>query len=335
MQAKPSALFPGAEIIWKYLLLFCQSMTGEHGMDTDGSMTAKLCLFARAAHSSEKDPLFNDNIASKFISKKDFNRLARFISTGYRKSTLSAGAQAGPVPEKQLSAQQICGQVDCYFSPILMPRLAFTEQKLSEFAAVHKKVQYVILGAGMETFAFRNQNPDIAILELDHPYTQNFKKKRIRELGWKVPDNVHYAPIDFSKDSLKEVLKKAGFQKDVPAFFSILGVTYYLRLSVFRSTLQQVEQESQKGDQIAFDYPDETTFTSAGFSRAKRLSEIAAALGETMIQGFSYDEMKQTLEEEGLHVAEHLAPAQIEERWFAGRDNITAFPNIHLLLAEK
>lgn len=291
-------------------------------MDTEGSRTAKLCLFARALHAKETDAVCRDEVAASLLGRSEYDRIH---------DTIGEGTPGGG----RFDETQICGQVDCYLTPILMPRLAFAEEKLAEFAAEHGRVQYVILGAGMETFAFRNRNRDIRVFELDHPFTQRYKLRRIAELGWKIPDNVTYAPIDFAKDDLNDVLARAGYRADQPSFFSIMGVTYYLDLSVFRNTLRMIGRQAKPGARLVFDFPDETTFTAPGYTRAKQLSEIAAALGETMIRGFSLEEVRDALAENGLAVTTHLSPDDIQRRWFKDHTRLHAFDNVHLVLAER
>lgn len=95
--------------------------------------------------------------------------------------------------------------------------------------------QYVILGAGFDTFAFRKSKElnKIKVFEVDHPATQELKLKRIKELGWEIDENIKYVPVDFSKDNLKKSLLDSGYNPNELSFFSWLGVTYYLRKEIF------------------------------------------------------------------------------------------------------
>ncbi len=91
--------------------------------------------------------------------------------------------------------------------------------------------QYVVLGAGLDTFAWRNQYPEhlLRIFEIDHPATQAWKRARLAEMGMAVPRALTFAPVDFERESLSEGLARAGFRTDQPAFFSWLGAAIYLR----------------------------------------------------------------------------------------------------------
>lgn len=287
-------------------------------MNENGSMTARLCLFARAIHAQENDPVFNDTKAGELLEKKDYDQFSK---------------QAQPIGK--YDERVLCHQVDCYFSPILTSRSAFAEEHVQASANRNGRIQYVILGAGMDTFAFRNQNQKIEIFELDHPYTQNYKKKRIQECGWHIPDNVNYIPVDFTKDDLAEVLKKTTFDPTVPSVFSILGLTYYLSLDVFSSMLKKISTIAGKGDEVIFDYPDPSGFQPSADVRMKRLSKVTESMGEKMQNGFTTDEITTVLNRNDLHVKEHMTPMDIEEKWFQNDERIQAFPCIHLMLAEK
>ena len=131
-------------------------------------------------------------------------------------------------------------------------------------------------------------------------------------------------------------LLKEGFDRDIPTFFAIPGVTYYITLPVFRQTLQKIKLISAEGSKVAFDFPDESTFCAGCPNRVKRLSLITEGLGEPMLHGFSVEEVKKVLEKTGFEVEEHLDPESIQERFFENRsDEQRAFENIHFILARK
>ena len=207
---------------------------------------------------------------------------------------------------------------------------------MQEFVKEHGTCQYVICGAGMDTFAFRNGNPEIRIFELDHPDTQRYKLDRIRDLEWNIPENVRHVPIDFSTDDMNEVLERAGFDRKLPTFFSILGVLYYLTLPVFEETLEKIGAISSFGSKLVFDFPDDTTFAPGTAERVHRLSEITRSLGEEMQHGYALSEVSEALERHGFLLDEHNSPERIQKRFFDGRaDGQQAFENIHFILAKK
>lgn len=105
--------------------------------------------------------------------------------------------------------------------------------------------QYVILGAGLDTFAFRETGflSKHRVFEVDHPLTQTDKKERIARAGWTIPDNLAFLPLDFTKDNLTEQLISGNFDLSVKSFFSWLGVTYYLSAEAIDTMLSALSDE--------------------------------------------------------------------------------------------
>lgn len=298
-------------------------------IDTRESMTAKLCSFARAYHSNfSKQKIFDDYLAYDMMGKEEYERIGRLIRQDFDASSFDN--------KNEFRNGQILPVLTKYILPIPLSRVAFAEKELQDFAAQHGICQYVICGAGMDTFAFRNENPNIHIFELDHPDTQRYKLEKLEKLEWIIPKNVHYVSVDFSKDDMAIILKEAGFDTKIPTFFSILGVTYYLTLSVFEETVRKISDLSGSGNEFVFDFPDETTFSENSALRFRQLSEITAKLGEKMMHGFSTDEIKQALERHGFQIVIHETPDIIQKNCFTNRtDGQRAFENIHFIKAVK
>jgi methyltransferase (TIGR00027 family) len=124
---------------------------------------------------------------------------------------------------------------------IMIGRSRYTEEAFARSMA-RGVTRYVILGAGLDSFAWRH--PDLAegveVYEIDHPASQEWKRRRLRELRIKRPPNLTFNPIDFEKQTLTDGLRETGFPLEKPAFFSWLGVTQYLKRSTALSTLKQV-----------------------------------------------------------------------------------------------
>lgn len=293
------------------------------------STTAKLCSFARAFHSNfERNKIFDDYLAYDMMGKEQYEEIGQLIENQYRFELFD--------PDRGFKKDQIYQELIHCIAPIPLSRIAFAEQKLQAFAQIHKNCQYVICGAGMDTFSFRNDHSAIQVFELDHPDTQRYKLQRIEELEWRIPDNVHYVAVDFSTDDMKDALYNSKFDPNLPTFFSILGVAYYLSLSVFEQTIRQIASISSGGSEIAFDYPDETTFQKSNVPRVKYLSEITSKLGEPMVQGFSLQDMKYVLLRNSFTIEKHMTPEKIQKEYFANRsDQQCAFENIHFILAKK
>ena len=296
--------------------------------DTKGSMTAKICSFARAYHSNySKDKIFDDYLAYDIMGKDEYERIGALIHHNFDEVKIDKNFHF-----KNESIQDVIAE---YLVPIPLSRIRFAEEKLNEFAKKHGECQYVICGAGVDTFAFRNNNPNIQIFEIDHPATQKYKQERINELEWNIPKNVHYVPVNFEKDDMKEILVKCGFDKNKKTFFSILGVTYYLTLPVFEETIKNISQLSTEQNIIVFDYPDETTLhPEKTVERVTILAEMTASLGEVMKHGYTLESIKTALHNHGFDIHAHMTPQKIQSAFFEGRnDNHSAFENVHFISA--
>ena len=293
------------------------------------SITAKLCSFARAYHSNTgRKKIFDDYLAYDLMGKEEFEEIGQFIQNDFK--------LAGASGNEDFETERIFPRLNRYIAPIPLSRIAFAEQKLIEFAGKYDKCQYVICGAGMDTFAFRNDDPKIKVYELDHPDTGRYKRERIRELEWNIPKNLVFVPIDFSKDDMIQILPGAGYDPDVPTFFAILGVSYYLTLQVFEQTIRKISQLCRADTKVVFDYPDETTLRENNAERVHTLAEITERLGEKMLHGYSFSEINTALDRYGFEIEDHETPQMIQQHYFEDRDDgIKAFENIHFMLVYK
>lgn len=283
------------------------------------SVTAKICAFVRAWHSNRsRRKIYDDYLAYDFMGKEEYDSIYEMISYGFD------GSQA-------YSREDTEAIINEYIASIPLSRIHFNESRLKKFAAENGKVQYVICGAGSDTFSFRNDNENIEIYEIDHPDTQRYKLERIRDLEWNIPKNVHFVSVDFEKEQMSEKLREAGFDPNKKTFFSILGVSYYLTLDVFSETLKQMAELSAIGSVVVFDYPIKTGVFPR---RVKRLEEITASLGEVMRGGFDYEEVSRALYSLGYQIDTYMPPEKVQSAYFEGReDGMKAFENVSLISA--
>ncbi len=289
-------------------------------VDERESVTAKLCAFARAWHSNwSRQKIYDDYLAYDLMGKEEYDEIYDMISRGFSFSGNKFSRE---------DTEQIINE---YIAPIPLSRIHFSESRLISFAEEFGEVQYVICGAGSDTFSFRNTDRNITVFEIDHPDTQRYKLEKIEGLEWNIPSNVRFVPVDFEKDSLTEKLISAGFDPKKKSFFSILGVSYYLTLDVFSDTLAQIAELSALGSVVVFDYP----IKSGHFpQRVYRLEQITAQLGEVMRGGFDYGEVSRALYSLGFQIDTYMPPDKVQELYFAGRsDNMKAFENVSLISA--
>ena len=298
-------------------------------IETQESITAKLCSFARAFHSNnERRKIFDDYLAYDLMGKDEYEGVRQLIGSGFEMTASDKNYT--------YTSAEITKTVNRYIAPIPLSRIAFAEQRLLDFAQEHERCQYVICGAGMDTFAFRNINDNITIFELDHPDTGRYKRERISDLEWNIPKGLTFVPIDFSKDDMTKKLSEASFDPQLPSFFAILGITYYLTLPVFEQTISKIRESCSGSCRIVFDYPDETTLSGARSERITTLSKITEKLGERIVHGYSYEEISTVLSRHGFSIAEHETPEKIQRNYFSHFNGaIKAFENVNFMLAEN
>ncbi len=170
--------------------------------------------------------------------------------------------------------------------------------------------QYIILGAGMDTFVFRHKDllSQIKVFELDLPSTQQFKLKRIQQAQLEVPPNVVYLPIDFEKSSVVDVLKQSDFNAKLPTVICWNGVTYYLPKSVIATMLRDLSDFMGSNVDIIFDYADGRFFNRKITKWwQKLLRKLYHSTPEPLITGFFLDELETFLDENGFTMVEHWA----------------------------
>lgn len=204
------------------------------------------------------------------------------------------------------------------FRAFMAVRSRYVEERLAE--AVENGVgQYVILGAGLDTFAYRNSFPSLRVFEVDLPATQAWKRKMLGAAGIAVPGNLTFVPLDFERQVLAAELAGAGFDHRLPALFGWLGVVPYLTVTAFRATLEAIRRLPQ-GSGVSFDYAlDPETLGPVGRTAFDVLSSRVAAVGEPFRLFFTADEMEVELRGAGFHRIEQRDTEQLNEMYFKDR----------------
>lgn len=212
-------------------------------------------------------------------------------------------------------------------------RTRFAEDALA--AAVELGVrQLVVLGAGLDTYAYRGALRDrLRIFEVDHPDTQASKRQRLADAGIPLPGCLTFAPIDFERETLAGGLAAAGFDPAQQTFFTWLGVVPYLTKPAVWSTLGFIAS-LPNGAHVVFDYSDPPASLSpeARLSHDRR-AEHVAGLGEALINSFEPDELHAKLLDLGFSEVEDLGPPQIASRYFPGRADSAPERGGHILRA--
>lgn len=194
---------------------------------------------------------------------------------------------------------------------LLRSRVA--EERL-EVAAAAGLRQCVILGAGFDTFAYRQPAwaSPLQIFEVDHPASQADKQARVHAAGLEAPPNLVHAPIDFEATPLAEGLRAAGFDAAAPAFFSWLGVTMYLTRPAIEAVFRFVGA-LPRGSRMVL------TFAQPEDGGTSNLADMAASVGEPWITRFTPGELAETLRDSGFNAVDILAPEEARGRYFQDR----------------
>jgi methyltransferase (TIGR00027 family) len=179
--------------------------------------------------------------------------------------------------------------------------------------------QYVILGAGLDTFAYRNPYPALRVFEIDHPATQAWKREQLQSAGIPIPPSLTFVPVDFEHQTLADALASSGLNTNAPAFFSWLGVTPYLTREACMTTLSVIAR-MPAGSGVVFDFAIDPALLNAGQRQAlDALSARVARYGEPFQLFFDPAKLQDDLKALGFHRTEFLQGAQINARYFQNR----------------
>ena len=262
------------------------------------SRTANLAACVRAYHSRwHESPIFDDTYAYEMIS--DFWRL---------------------IASRRMLSRVVVHTVFRAFRPIhteIILRARYAEDRLAD-AVSAGVAQYVILGAGLDTFSMRQESLSdrLRIFELDHPATQEMKREKVLGVFGGIPANLVFAPIDFETDSLDEALENAGFDPLTPSFLSWLGTTYYLSKDGIRETLSRIASVAAPGSRIVLDYKlDRDLIPVESLPFADKLDRFVARRGEPMLSTFTPEELRDVMSGFGFVEMENVPPGEQKRRY--------------------
>ena len=217
----------------------------------------------------------------------------------------------------------------------LVARSRYAEDTLAR-AVAQGITQYVLLGAGLDTFAHRNPYAQLRVFEVDHPATQQWKRELLETSALPPPANLTYAPVDFERQSLPEQLHSVGFNPAVPTFFAWLGVVPYLTLEAFRSTIAFITAQPT-GTGVVLDYsqPRSALPFLEKLAHDSLASRVQLA-GEPFQLFFTPTEIAAELVSNGaaFRNVEDIGSAEINTRYFANRtDNLKLLGSAGRLLS--
>lgn len=295
------------------------------------SITSLISAYARVYHTeTESEPIFSDHAARKLFTREEYENIGNYIAGGI--DFFAPELKAACASRDKIISHIVKNDL----APTPVCRAAYCEEALETAVKTGTK-QYVILGAGLDTFAQRH--PDFLsrhkIYEVDHPLTQADKRERLSRAGFEENKNHIFVPADFEKNDLAAALDAAGFDRQKKTFFSLLGVSYYIGKDETAELLRTLSSLSSDGSTLLFDYASAGIFLS-DVPRVERMLGMAKAGGEEMRSSYDYFAMEQMLSDAGFLIYELLTPKDIESRFIRGKANdMHAFENINYIQAVK
>lgn len=202
-------------------------------------------------------------------------------------------------------------------------RARFAEDRVAEAVAAGVG-QVVILGAGLDTFAYRNPYLGLRVFEVDHPATQAWKQQRLAASGIDFPELVTFVPVDFETDVLAERLAAAGFSRADPAVFVWLGVVFYLTPDAARTTLEYIAHQSEPVE-VIFDYL-QSADTDEDRAQLQARAHRAAAVGEPWFSYFTPDGIAAQLRALGFTDVEDRSAADLIAGYLDGSAEFAGEP---------
>jgi methyltransferase (TIGR00027 family) len=276
------------------------------------SRTAQGAALHRAAHQLlDHPPIFNDPLALRIVGAEAETELRARI--------------AQPTEDRRDGLRIF-----------IATRSRFSEDTLAEAIAAGVQ-QYVLLGAGLDTFAYRaaRHYPGLAVFEVDHPATQGWKRERLAQAGIALPEALTFAPVNFETEALADGLRRAGFDSAKPAVFAWLGVVPYLSREAIMATLAYVAS-LPKETVVVFDYGEPaSTHDAASRAAHEAMAERVAASGEPFLSFFEPENLKRDVEALGFSAVEDFSKDALNARYFADRgDALKLRGSGHLMRAQ-
>lgn len=294
-------------------------------LERQASLTAVTAARWRAAHLLlDDDPkIFRDDLALRFSGADSEASFRENLDA----TIAEVAAKAGPdAAQRSFRAARSS----------MLARSRYTEDALT-LAIARGVKRYVILGAGLDSFAWRRRDlaTHVEVFEIDHPASQELKRQRLRELDLDQPLNLTFLPIDFERQTLLGGLREGGYPLEKPAFISWLGVTQYLTTETVLDTLKQVATMAA-GTEISFTFiVPQALWVGNDYRMFPIATASAAASGEPWISFFEPAELTTRLRELGFAQVTHFSPDDANRLYFAGRsDGLHATSGEHMIRAQ-
>jgi len=278
------------------------------------SRTALITCLMRAIHSKyDPSPLIDDTWADRLVLPDERREIA-----------FAALHAFDPVKREAMKSHETDSILHAAWRDMpvyggVIIRTRFTEEKV-QAAAEHGVRQYVIIGAGFDSFAMRCPAfaRDLQVYEVDHPASQALKRDRLLASGTSLPPNLHFVKADLGQDDLGAALARSSYRFDQPAIMSWLGVTVYLTREANFATFRSIGRFAAPKSELIFNYIEQAILGSTS-PRMQRAREVAAAIGEPWICGFDSLKLGAQLSVMGLDLAEDWDGRDMQARYCRNR----------------
>lgn len=259
------------------------------------SMTAKMCLFLRA-YCSENGlgEGFSDTAAAALLGRAEFDEMSEAIGRGA--GFFFPGEELSPDAALKKAAARLAGTV--------FLRSAFCEAALRTETRLGC-AQYVLLGAGFDTFSYREAQPRLRVFELDRPETLAAKRRRAMKAGLERKTDTAEVECDLASGEWPEKLTRSGFDPAKKSFFAALGLAHYLSREDLGRLLGSIARLTPEGSALCLDYPTGDGTTAI----------LAAGAGETMREKYTIAELESILAEHNSLVYEAPEPEALAQRF--------------------
>jgi methyltransferase (TIGR00027 family) len=300
---------------------------------TAASLTALGTALMRAVHSRlDPSPVLDDTWGEVLVKNDERDAILSLALSSLEEDARLA--LLGSVPPDMV-LPTVLRRSPGYGMVVLRSRYA--EDALA--TAVTEGVrQYVLVGAGMDSFSVRRPPwaSAVQIFEVDLPATQDLKRRRMKEAGALAPTGLTFVATDLADEPLDVALRRNGFDAEAPSFFSWLGVTSYLAREANLRTLEAMSRCSGSGSQIVFTYIDQGVFETAGESdEMLRAQRSLARSGEPWVSGFHPSELPSLLGDIGFDLLEDLGGRELGERYTGASGQLDAPQEMRIACARR
>jgi methyltransferase (TIGR00027 family) len=282
--------------------------------------TAMGAAFIRAAHLQvgHSPYVFEDYFAEVLLKQDEKNDFREYFSCQY---TSWLGQPWFPSKANLPVSDPFLGYMRTSpLVPEVLARQAYAEGFLRRLGS--KCMQYVILGAGLDTFAFRSSNRDLIVYEVDRKEVSDFKMSRATLLRGAPGSAPVYVPMNLGADDLPSRLLKAGLKRHLPTQVSCLGLTPYLTATNLQETLGSLRGVMSESSVVVFDYTmPEALNANDGCPFTIELAGRLEELGDPLQLELDTEAYSRVINKAGFRVLEHLSPSDIQERYFEGRSD--------------